>query len=511
MNSGNRKVGNQVILSLCMIVKDEEENLACCLDCVQDIVDEIIVVDTGSSDRTIEIAKSYGAKIFHFRWSDDFSAARNVSITNAIGSYILWLDADDRLDDRGRSDLLNLKRGLPVDGQKAFAFLIVCRNNLGDAAVYYQTRIFPNIKRIRFEGRVHESLDPSLSMLGIKTIRKDIEIIHTGYDDSWVIRKKVKRNLKILLDENEDTVQDPVECFKISQCYFGLREFEYCLEYLNRAREVGPESSFYKSSYTMLSDCLLQLNRHHEAIALLENALAEFPDSGYLNYLMGAAHTLSERFETGLFFFAAARKLGIEIEGQPVLSNIECRMRYYEGRCKEGLGKIQDALCDYDAALENSPNDPDLLEAHGLLLLRLEKFQEGLKSLQKARERSSRVNKRLWLTLAKIYQFANEVDEAGRLYSDLLSENNADIGALSGMLTMGIEAGSLDHLAFALERLLDLYQLRVDNEILTIEQLPSIFLRISRKMSEAGEESNAASIAELADRLSAPAEYSENR
>jgi len=85
-------------LSLCMIVKDEESVIEDCLKSVKGVVDQIVVVDTGSRDSTIEICKRYGAEVYYYRWRDDFSAARNESIKYARGDWILWMDADERLD-----------------------------------------------------------------------------------------------------------------------------------------------------------------------------------------------------------------------------------------------------------------------------------------------------------------------------------------------------------------------------------------------------------------------------
>ena len=82
-------------LALCMIVKDEEAHLGCCLESVKGLVDEIVVVDTGSTDRTVEIARQYGARVFSYGWHDDFAAARNVSLSHAGADWILVLDADE--------------------------------------------------------------------------------------------------------------------------------------------------------------------------------------------------------------------------------------------------------------------------------------------------------------------------------------------------------------------------------------------------------------------------------
>ncbi len=103
------------LISLCMIVKDEEANLPACLITVADLVDEIIVVDTGSADRTRECAEHFGARVVDFPWVDDFSAARNESLRHATGEWILWLDADDRIDVPNRDRLRALFASLPPD------------------------------------------------------------------------------------------------------------------------------------------------------------------------------------------------------------------------------------------------------------------------------------------------------------------------------------------------------------------------------------------------------------
>ncbi len=106
-------------LSICMIVRDEEDTLARCLNCVKTLADEIIVVDTGSVDKTLEIARKFTKKIYRFKWNDDFSAARNYAFSKASCDFVMWLDADDVITDENAE----LIKALIKDGGFDVAFL----------------------------------------------------------------------------------------------------------------------------------------------------------------------------------------------------------------------------------------------------------------------------------------------------------------------------------------------------------------------------------------------------
>ena len=110
--------------SLCMIVRDEEQDLAECLESVADLIDEIVVVDTGSTDRTCEVARRFGSRVFDFPWVDSFAAARNESLRHATGDWIFWLDADERLTDANRTKLQRLFAGLGQEN-KAYGMRLV--------------------------------------------------------------------------------------------------------------------------------------------------------------------------------------------------------------------------------------------------------------------------------------------------------------------------------------------------------------------------------------------------
>src|SRR5262245_717359 len=144
-------------VSLTMIVKNEEANLPDCLTSVADLVDEIVIVDTGSTDRTKEVAARFGARVFNFPWIDDFSAARNETLRHATGEWIFWLDADDRVDEPNRQKLRMLFTGLS-DKHIAYSMKYVCRvsDEAGANVVGEYVRLFPRHNMIRWQYRVHE-------------------------------------------------------------------------------------------------------------------------------------------------------------------------------------------------------------------------------------------------------------------------------------------------------------------------------------------------------------------
>ena len=168
-------------LSLCMITKNEEKNISRCLDSIKDIVDEIIIVDTGSTDKTIEIAKSYGANIYHYKWNNDFSKARNVSLQKATKDWILVLDADEVLPYEEGLKLKNIINTTENEGLFLRLDNIIDNVNLGDAVVL---RAFKNNPKYRFRGSMHEQVIFSIEEVSGKNKIQptQVKINHYGYD-----------------------------------------------------------------------------------------------------------------------------------------------------------------------------------------------------------------------------------------------------------------------------------------------------------------------------------------
>lgn len=176
-----------ITLSLCMIVKDEEAVLGRCLASVADIMDEIIIVDTGSVDDTKRIAADFHAKIFDFPWCDDFAAARNFSFSKATCAYTMWLDADDVLLPEDRERLKKLKNTLSVDVDMVMLPYVTARDTEGKPTFVYDRERIVKSGKYQWEGEVHEAIVPSG---------------HVVYADAAVTHQKIKpadskRNLRI--------------------------------------------------------------------------------------------------------------------------------------------------------------------------------------------------------------------------------------------------------------------------------------------------------------------------
>lgn len=176
-------------ISLCMIVKDEEETLARCLDGIKDCVDEIVIADTGSADNTREIAARYTDRLYSYPWADDFAAARNFALSRATGDYLLWLDADDFVSPENAERLIALKDALAESAPD----LVYCPYDVGfdrggsPTLTYYRERILRREAGFRFVGRVHECVPPRG-----KTMRSEFRVLHLGSK-----KERGPRNLRI--------------------------------------------------------------------------------------------------------------------------------------------------------------------------------------------------------------------------------------------------------------------------------------------------------------------------
>ena len=252
-------------LTLCMIVKNEETFLQDCLKSVEGIVDEIVLIDTGSSDKTIKIAEENCAKVYHFDWINDFSAARNYALSKSTGDWILYLDADERLTRRSVKEIKEIIKSRDLIGVNCLI------NNIdeisGSPKLMKYVRLFRNSKNIKFTGRVHEQIESSLIENKYSIIESNIEITHLGYNvcESG-LREKAERNLYPLLEEYKVN-ESSYYAFQLANTYKILGNVEEELRYHKLALTDPELKNEYKSvGYLALADHEMRNNNVTEAL-----------------------------------------------------------------------------------------------------------------------------------------------------------------------------------------------------------------------------------------------------
>ncbi len=304
-------------ISACYIVKNEAKNLAKSIKSLKAQVNEIVVVDTGSTDNTIAVARKFRAKVYSFPWQDDFSKARNFALSKAKGDWLILLDADEYFTAKTAGNIRQVIR----QAKQADGLLIQMVNYDVDKAeiqdYFYQLRIVRNQQGLHYEGKIHEELKLSdgKSMKFFRITPEMLEIYHTGYASS-VSRQKLERNLK-LLQQAVDNGQSEADLARyFCDCYLGLGDMEKCTYYgwldvkkgrqsvnfgsrchrvlmayyggrndgesISKRRQLAeisveqyPEVPDFWAEY---SECLYQAGEYAQAIAAMEKALQLMQD-----------------------------------------------------------------------------------------------------------------------------------------------------------------------------------------------------------------------------------------
>ena len=318
----------QPALSVCLIVRNEEQFLGRCLDSVRGLANQIVVVDTGSTDRTVEIARAHGAQVHSFTWCDDFSAARNVALEHANGDWVLALDADEEMPPDQHDAL---RKHLLAEAVISWRLPIrdAGREEEGQS---YVPRLFRNAPGLYYTGRIHEQVFRSVEDVrrdwGLDTRLGEACLLHHGYSKALTLdRDKVARNLRLLemaLDESPDDanllMSHGLELTRAGRREEGLAAYRAAFDLLSRvpATQVVPE--LREMLLAQFSTHLTAAQRRAEVVALLTSPLAK----------AGAGLTSSLHFTLGLAqmelgeFGAASEQFRqcLAKRGRPVLAPI---------------------------------------------------------------------------------------------------------------------------------------------------------------------------------------------
>lgn len=357
------------LLSLCMIVKNEEKNLINCIQSVASIVDEIIIVDTGSGDHTIELAKQYATLVVQIPWNDNFAEARNISLEEATGRWVLVLDADETLYDE---DITKLKKLIHLDRNHEGFFLQIVnyKEQFIDShqEIFPALRLFRNRAAYRFNGAIHEQIAPSIP--SEKITMTDIRIHHNGAHNHNKNETRSKRNISILEKELTKDQANNFHRFNLGVEYIVLNDYVKAIEQFEYISLPTKDKEMWLSRYyKTLAYCYIKINHWDKANNLLEEGKKIYPDFPDLFYLEGMLLIAQNKYQEALFPLYTCLAIG-ETNNLEYIS--EKGMGTYKpyfvlGSIYEALNDRQKAKLCYQNTLQLNPKH---LEA-GVYLIKL--------------------------------------------------------------------------------------------------------------------------------------------
>jgi GT2 family glycosyltransferase/glycosyltransferase involved in cell wall biosynthesis/predicted Zn-dependent protease len=365
-------------LSVCLIAKNEERYLDQCLTSVRGLADQTVVVDTGSTDRTVEIARAHGAEVHSFAWCDDFSAARNAALEHATGDWVLMLDADEELPAASHEPLRKMMRESSVMAWR----LPIVDVGLEEGGRSFVPRLFRNAPGLFYVGRIHEQVFTSIEVRrqewGLENRLGDATLLHHGYKPEVVKdRNKIERNLRLLEQAVAEMPDEPhllmnygLELVRSGQTALGLDRYREAFEIMSRQASalVVPETR--ETLLMQYATQLIRAKRHDEVVRVLTSSLATSGGlSASLHFLLGLAHLeLKQSSEA-----ADQMRQCLSKRDQPSLAPIHRDIRKAGPRhilaiCLDQLGQAEAAAEQFRLALAEEPTSRPVRFDHARFL-----------------------------------------------------------------------------------------------------------------------------------------------
>lgn len=346
-----------------MIVRDEEETIAAALRSARDIVADVVVVDTGSVDDTVTIARQFTRQLYTFPWKDDFAAARNAALEKSRGDWVLWLDGDEELE---LLDADAWRESFRRKASSADALLVPMINYYGtrvrdtEAHLYSGFRLLRAGAGLRYKQAIHEHLDvkPGETRLDYDPVA-GIRIRHYGYMDSFVERKqKHARNMELLAKLQQERDCDPWIDYHVAAEHY--RQEDYAKAFHNIQRSIGrflhkgviPPALLYRLKY----EILLLTGSLDNALPGLERAIVLYPDYVDLHYCKGLIEYRLGRFADSLLTFQRCAALGEDYRWLTLRGAGSFLAAYMQGMSLEGLGRGYEAMALYERIVKEYPD-----------------------------------------------------------------------------------------------------------------------------------------------------------
>ncbi len=364
-----------------MIAKNEELTLPQCLASVKDVVDEILVLDTGSTDRTVEIAKQFGAKVYHFEWCNDFSAARNQALKYVTGDWILVLDADETLTPE---IVPHLQQAIESD---RYLVINLVRQEVGAAQSPYSlvSRLFRHHRDIYFSRPYHALVDDSVAQILSQEpdwqigYLPGVAILHSGYQKSAIAQKdKFAQAAQTMERFLARYPTDPYVCSKLGALYVEAGQVEQGIELLERglaSQGVNPQ---------VLYELHYHLGIAYNRLPKLEQAIAHYQaaikSDIYPMLKLGAYNNLGNlRRATGdLREAKTAYEMALQIDSKFAAGH------YNLGITLKAMGRFQEAIAAYQQAIHLNPEYAEAYQNLGVVLLKLGNVTESLAAFRQA-------------------------------------------------------------------------------------------------------------------------------
>ncbi|MBM4053765.1 MAG: DUF4071 domain-containing protein [Planctomycetes bacterium] len=349
-------------ISACMIVKNEEKFLPQCLESIKDAVDEIIIVDTGSTDKTVDIAKSFGAKVYHHPWRNSFSEARNHSLSYATCEWILQIDADEELE---REDIPLLYKVICNTACNAFYVAIYSELPSGQSKHYF-TRVFRRGKA-HYEGIVHNQL----VHIG-DSLPSEVRMYHYGYNlTADEMEKKYKRTGDLLRKQLEENPEDIFAIANLVRNYRNECNYDEVIKLAEKGLKIS-ESSLDQSTRNQrqrisvdFAFALLRKDNLDRAEEICKKALKEDPDFLDNLFMLGDILSRKKAFQEALdiykkFLVAKEKDRKSPDFNLLIVDTYEYEHKVYNniGECYRSLGLLNEAEKAYKKAIELNNKEP---------------------------------------------------------------------------------------------------------------------------------------------------------
>ena len=284
-------------ISVCMIVKNEQKTLARILECARQFADEIIIVDTGSSDNTKQIAKIYTQNVFDFEWNDDFASARNFSFSKGTCDYLCWLDADDYIKKSEIQKIIKLKNS----NITADVFMFKYAMGFADGKPtfkFFRERLLKKSKNFVWQGIVHEAISPSG-----KIVYEDIEIWHKKQSSTYS-----DRNLKIYQNAiNNNMHLDARQTYYYARELFYHQHYSNCLEVIEKYFDKNDtfEPNII-NAHIIKANCFIFQKKYNNAISCIFECIANYYPTPEICCKLGEIFYYKNNLEQSVFWYTNA-------------------------------------------------------------------------------------------------------------------------------------------------------------------------------------------------------------